>query len=397
MNHRVLFDISPTQHTRSARYHGGGEYAKEVVKRLLACPGWERMTFLYDGRRDMDSEVDMLLRKVGANMVDGAACGVSQVLHKGQYDTFYTPLFSREHTCLRPEGTRFIVTIHGMRALEMPTDSAELKYASRCVDVMRYLYRRIAPKHARHRVVEANRRITELADIVIAPSFHTKYMLLSALPGTDPSKIRVLYSPRKYTSCAEGNPLINALGIAPKTFILVISANRWLKNACRALSAIDNLYNAGARIPETTLVLGALPEHRYRFLRNRHRFHFWGYLEPADLEACYRDASVFIYPTLNEGFGYPPLEAMKYGTPVLASAISSVPEICGSAPLYFNPYSEAEIGGRLLELCDRVDVRARMINYGRIHAEKMAQKQDKMLDELCGLLLGSAAVQINRP
>ena len=66
----------------------------------------------------------------------------------------------------------------------------------------------------------------------------------------------------------------------------------------------------------------------------------------------YAGAYAFIYPTLNEGFGYPPLEAMKYGVPVITTAFSSIPEICGDAVLYSNPYSIEEIANRILQLED---------------------------------------------
>ncbi len=49
------------------------------------------------------------------------------------------------------------------------------------------------------------------------------------------------------------------------------------------------------------------------------------------------------YPSLYEGFGFPPLEAMQYGTAVLASNVSSIPEVCGDAALYIDPYDEKDI------------------------------------------------------
>ncbi len=55
------------------------------------------------------------------------------------------------------------------------------------------------------------------------------------------------------------------------------------------------------------------------------------------LASLYRDATLFVYPRLYEGFGFPPLEAMGLGCPVLTSNTSSMPEICGDAAFYFNP------------------------------------------------------------
>lgn len=57
---------------------------------------------------------------------------------------------------------------------------------------------------------------------------------------------------------------------------------------------------------------------------------------------------MFVYPSLNEGFGYPPLEAMRYGVPVIASPYSSITETCGGGALYFNPTSIEEIMNRMM-------------------------------------------------
>lgn len=66
------------------------------------------------------------------------------------------------------------------------------------------------------------------------------------------------------------------------------------------------------------------------------------------LASLYQNAYLFVYPTLNEGFGYPPIEAMQFATPVICSAITSTTEICGDSVLYFNPYSIDEIKNRIL-------------------------------------------------
>jgi glycosyltransferase involved in cell wall biosynthesis len=62
-----------------------------------------------------------------------------------------------------------------------------------------------------------------------------------------------------------------------------------------------------------------------------------------DLAALYRDASLFVYPSLYEGFGFPPLEAMSLGCPVLANRTSSLPEVCGDAVFYFKTHDAEEL------------------------------------------------------
>lgn len=76
--------------------------------------------------------------------------------------------------------------------------------------------------------------------------------------------------------------------------------------------------------------------------------------DPA-LAKLYRSASLFVYPTIYEGFGFPPLEAMSLGCPVLANRTSSVPEICGKAAFYFQSQDPAELAAALIITLQDVD------------------------------------------
>lgn len=78
-----------------------------------------------------------------------------------------------------------------------------------------------------------------------------------------------------------------------------------------------------------------------------------GYVPEEELPALYRAAAVFAYPSIFEGFGLPPLEAMACGTPVITSNTTSLPEVVGEAALTFDPYDEASLAECLLRaLCD---------------------------------------------
>lgn len=68
-----------------------------------------------------------------------------------------------------------------------------------------------------------------------------------------------------------------------------------------------------------------------------------GYIDDEDLAALYSNAEFFVYPSLYEGFGLPPLEAMQCGTPVITSNTSSLPEVVGDAGILVDPQSEVEL------------------------------------------------------
>ncbi len=72
-----------------------------------------------------------------------------------------------------------------------------------------------------------------------------------------------------------------------------------------------------------------------------------GYVQDGELSAIYSAARAFVYPSLYEGFGLPPLEAMSCGVPVVTSQAGSLPEVVGSAAILVDPRDEAELAAGL--------------------------------------------------
>ena len=92
---------------------------------------------------------------------------------------------------------------------------------------------------------------------------------------------------------------------------------------------------------------------------------FFGFVPDRTLAALYRLASVFAFPSLYEGFGLPPLEAMACGTPVVTSRISSLPEVVGDAALLVDPYSVEDIADGLERVLGDDALRASLVARGR--------------------------------
>jgi glycosyltransferase involved in cell wall biosynthesis len=95
-----------------------------------------------------------------------------------------------------------------------------------------------------------------------------------------------------------------------------------------------------------------------------------GYVTDADLPALYRGAAAFVYPSIFEGFGLPPLEAMACGTPVVTSNNSSLPEVTGDAALLVDPYSEDQIADALLQITGDDALRSRLRAAGLEQAKR---------------------------
>ncbi|MEW8625379.1 MAG: glycosyltransferase family 1 protein [Candidatus Thiodiazotropha sp.] len=89
-----------------------------------------------------------------------------------------------------------------------------------------------------------------------------------------------------------------------------------------------------------------------------------GRVNDSELKALYENAICLLFPSLFEGFGLPPLEAMSCGCPVIASNTSSIPEICGSSVLYANPYSYNEWANKMNEILLDTNLHHTMVHKG---------------------------------
>ncbi len=107
-------------------------------------------------------------------------------------------------------------------------------------------------------------------------------------------------------------------------------------------------------------------------LRLADRVRLTGYVPREDLPAIYAGAEAFCYPSLYEGFGLPPLEAMACGTPVITSNVSSLPEVVGSAAVLVDPHEEESLSEALQRVLGDADLRQRLRERGLEQASRFA-------------------------
>jgi glycosyltransferase involved in cell wall biosynthesis len=109
---------------------------------------------------------------------------------------------------------------------------------------------------------------------------------------------------------------------------------------------------------------------------HRHKLHkhvrFFGFVADRTLAALYRLANVFVFPSLYEGFGLPPLEAMASGTPVITSNVSSLPEVVGDAALMIDPYEPGAIADAMRQVLTDPALRAELQRRGFARAREFS-------------------------
>ncbi|MBU9518156.1 glycosyltransferase family 4 protein [Burkholderia multivorans] len=158
--------------------------------------------------------------------------------------------------------------------------------------------------------------------------------------------------------------------IKPGRFVLAVSSMNPTKNFGRLIAAFRQLDD-----PSVDLVIVGM-QNKTVFGKQDHvtadepSIKYVGYISDAQLKALYQNAACFLYPSIYEGFGIPPLEAMRYGCPVVVGNSAALPEVCADAALYCDPYSEGDIAAKLRSLLDSAELRDEFKRRGIAHAEK---------------------------
>jgi glycosyltransferase involved in cell wall biosynthesis len=241
-------------------------------------------------------------------------------------------LFHAPHYVLPPlVGCKSVVTIHDCIHLMFP----------------QYLPNRLAPLYARTSITMAARRANRV--LTVSESSKRDILRFVDVPAEKIDVIHNAYDERFGVEPREEDVVrVRERYQLHDEFVLYAGNVKPHKNLGRLIEAFHLVRNRG--LGHLKLVLIGDEISKYAALRravHQHQLHkyvrFLGYLPEDTLAVMYRLAGVFVFPSLYEGFGLPPLEAMASGTPVVTSNISSLPEVAGQAALLVNPYDPAAI------------------------------------------------------
>lgn len=383
----ILFDLTCSQPLAS-KYHGAGNYTDAVFIALCNNLDLVNIKALYKSDVFLD---DLLITKCHENnieLIDIGNKSYTEVVEEIMPNIYFTALPSKNRI-VHVSGVSFVTVCHDIRTLDCYFDPMYYQFYQNWRDLI-FLADNIffngflARKNT---LSNLNMFIGKSNTNIIAVSRHTKYHLMSTFPDLNPNSIPVFYSPN--LGSLRNNNLLEKLPnkLVEKKYFLMDSGWRWMKNNLRAAIAIDQVFSENKSLDFKVVITGVKSAKPYLSkLINKDKFIFLEYVSHSLLDTLHRNAYCFVYPSLAEGFGYSPLESMKYEVPVIASSVSSIPEICGDAVLYTNPKSIPEIKNRILQILDH-EIYNEIKNKCLSHYKKIAKKQDKDLDALIKYIL----------
>jgi glycosyltransferase involved in cell wall biosynthesis len=205
----------------------------------------------------------------------------------------------------------------------------------------------------RVRFTEQAREAAARADLIVAVSQFTADQVY-ALLGVERSRLRVIHHGVRPMAVPE---------LRREPVVLTVGTIQHRKNTRRLVEAFGAVPE-----PWRLVIAGARGGYGDDGMEAGPRVEITGYVADAELAAWYGRASVFAFPSLDEGFGMPVLEAMAAGIPVLASDRSALPEVCGDAALLVDPFDPEAIACGLRRLCSDEDLREALAARGRARA-----------------------------
>ena len=229
----------------------------------------------------------------------------------------------------------------------------------------------------------------ERANVLFAVSEYTKNDLIRIF-NVDPNKIKVVYPGINHEIFNQNigvnhqRQVRNIYGL-PGDFILFLNTIEPRKNLAGVISAFEKIKSP------VSLVIGGRLGWKYgkdfKLIKNSKKsakIRYIGYVAEQDKPALIKMAKVLVYPSFYEGFGFQPLEAQACGTPVIASHLTSLPEIVGEAGLLCDPYNSNSLADALDQILANDELRAILVKKGFAQAERFNWEKtaEQVLNEL---------------
>ncbi len=231
-----------------------------------------------------------------------------------------------------------------------------------------------------HRLIKPQNQC-EKADVILTPSENTKRDLSNIFKIT-PEKIKVIYPglAEIFTNknlSATNEEVIKKYQL-PHNFIFFLGTSEPRKNLLGLIKAFEsvephldtNLVIAGASGWKQKNIFKHLAVSKFK-----NKIKILDYVAPEEKPALYSLAKVFVYPSFYEGFGFPVLEAMSSGVPVVTSNRSSLPEITGENAYLVNPHKIHEIARAIEIVFSNTEMRNKLINNGLEATQKYSWKK----------------------
>lgn len=349
---------------------GLGRYTQKLIENLqLIDQSNEYWIFLRENNYDIFLPSGSNIHKVRAPYrwySIGEQIGFARLLYRHRLDVMHFPHFNVPLLYRRP----FVVTIHDLIITNFPTKKATT------LGPLKYFVKRMGYQFVISAAVRRAKQVITVSEYVKRDLM--EYFNLSS------RQVTVTYEAADmFTGFSEDTDAIMAQYALTKPYLLYVGNAYPHKNLEVLVSAFHDLAPAW---PGLRLVLVGKADYFFNRLAEftaalglGDRVVFPGYIPDQHLPVLYRQALAYVFPSLSEGFGLPPLEAMQYGLPVAAARSSCLPEILGNGAIYFDPKDKHDIVQVLSDLLLNPQLREQLRSRGLERVKQFSWR--KMAEE----------------
>lgn len=373
---KLLFDFISIQ----GSINGGAEYAKKILQELHQYPGVIELYALFDSKKRFVNNDNKIYQSYFRDWIDIRNCNIAHFCKVNNIDLFFINIAQRyfEYNIEKVQ-CRTIVVIHDLVGFERFCSKIPINFTSthkyilfKIKRLLWYtgLYRSWKNGNEKELFLK-NHSFFEKDNVeIVTVSDFSKYSIWYNIPYLRSKKINVFYSPLRNPVQPVIIPEIERLVDNNIPYFVGLNANRYNKNIKMAIDVVAQLNETHPRYKIVTT----------GNVKSYHKNHIsLPYVSDGELVYLLSHAHALLYPTLIEGFGYPPLEAMRYGTPVICSNVSSLPEVVGDGAITFSPLYATELYQAILKFLnsDFNQLREKAIKRYNIICRK--QKEDLRL------------------
>lgn len=348
---------------------GVGEYIAGFVRALLSYHPEHRYVFFTNrfggpsfGFSDAPEAVWCATRfpnrflQISLSLFGRPALDTLIAKRTGPLDVFFSPNLNAVSISPR---TRFVLTIHDLSFAFFP-DFFSRKH--------RFWHRLIHPEKQVRR-----------ADAILTPSEQTQRDVIDQY-AVNRDRVHVAYPGLAFSPSAAASTNLQKKYQLPEKYILFLGTIEHRKNVPGLVEAflLWKKEHPEAAAPYALILSGMLGYRGKTIAASVHRsphVRYIGYVEETDKAGLYAGAAAFVYPSFYEGFGFPVLEAMASGVPVVTSNRTSLPEVAGGAAYLVNPHNVSQIAHGLHTVVVDAQVRDQCIRLGRERARDFSWRR----------------------
>lgn len=383
----IYIDFTSAVPSKKIKYHGGGSYTKKVLSKLnqrLKNNNNTKVFVLwpqnYEPQNEQESEI-YNSNHLNIILIEE----ISDFKSYQDESLLFLPLLGIKNLHIvkkikmKNPNLKISVTIHGLRLYDLKTDKFDKHYKKRNKLLKSSIIRFFAKKYYIYKL----KRYLNHFDNIYTVSNNSLQLLNK-------------YGKNVRLSTFYQDTYIDSSTISEKfdnDYILFVSANRSEKNFLRSLKAFieykrnsrDNLFLYATGInDEMKNIIDDFLNDQDKIIFNKYVFLF-DYVSHKRLTDLYKQSKFLLFTSKSEGFGIPVMESIRYGRPVIASNVTSIPEVAGPSVFYVNPYSELSIIEGLKYMTNENNLRRYEFyvkKYAEIIKQRAALEENIFIDNL---------------